>query len=325
MNDSEQNWISKALEGRGHKILRSESLKAEASHRKFYRLYAKIDTFVLMVSPPALENNTQFMNLSRIFNDHELPVPKVIDFSHDLGYFLLTDVGNRHYSEVYDTPTEKRAISAAIKALVELQKIQHNTIPNYTAKRFAEELAIFDDWVIEQLLGDRFERISGTQGSQILIDQTQEQNQVCVHRDYHSRNLLLFGSELGIVDFQDALIGPAFYDLASLLYDCYHNFEESKVNTYLAYFLRNSPSGKTTPVAMAKRWLELTALQRQIKAMGIFARLHFRDKKISHLKYIPPVLDKTIVLMSNYPELKQTENLLASLSHLLKTKIYQLI
>lgn len=325
MNESEQNWISKTLGARGHKIISSEPLKAEASHRRFYRLFAKNDTFVFMISPPGLENNSQFVALSEIFSTHDLPVPSVIDFAHELGYFLLTDVGDRHYLDVYDTSSENEAITKAIQALLKLQKINHKDIPSYTVTRFKEELAIFDDWVISSLLDGRFSHICETPGSQILIDQTQEQNQVCVHRDYHSRNLLLRDAELGIVDFQDALIGPEFYDLASLLYDCYHNFGESKINNYLAYFLKNTPSGKAIPIAKAKRWLELTALQRQIKAMGIFARLYIRDRKGTHLKYIPQVLDNTIFLLSQYRELKQLENLLSNFSGPIKTRVRQLL
>ena len=154
-----------------------------------------------------------------------------------------------------------------------------------------------------------------------MVEQTQEQQQVCVHRDYHCRNLLFSDNSIGIVDFQDALIGPAFYDLASLLFDCYHDFPDEDVDLYLAFYLNASSRHKNVKISCAKRWLELTAIQRQIKAMGIFVRLFLKDNKKTHLQYVPSVMKKSIQLMSRQDEMRSLKELFVSIEKPLIQKI----
>ena len=126
---------------------------------------------------------------------------------------------------------------------------------------------------------------------QALVNNTRNQAQCCVHRDYHCRNLLYNDGQLGIVDFQDALVGPLSYDLATLLYDCYHKFSNQDVVRWRDYYLSQAPS-QLDPISFSKD-LEFSAVQRQLKAVGIFSRLDLRDGKPSHLPYIEPVLRQT--------------------------------
>ena len=321
MNEKQKHWCSSILSRLGHSLQKYELLKAEASHRIFYRLHTKTSSFIFMISPPSLENNAQFVNLSQVFTQHGIPVPQVLEYAQETGHVLMTDVGSKHFKDIYNTGTEPLAINRAIDTLIDIQNVTHDGIPQYTAQRLEDEISIFDEWVVRKLLNTAGIGTSDTKSRKILVEQTQEQEQVCVHRDYHCRNLLFSDNSLGIVDFQDALIGPAFYDLASLLFDCYHDFREEDVDHYLTFYLNASSRHKNVKIKSAKRWLELTAIQRQIKAMGIFVRLFLKDNKKTHLQYVPSVMKKSIQLMSRQAEMKSLKELFVSIENPLIQKI----
>ena len=321
MNEIEKKWCANILADLGHSFKRYELLLAEASHRIFYRLYTETNSLVFMISPPSLENNSQFLKLSKLFVRFDLPVPEILHFEAEQGYFLMHDLGTTHFKDIYDTNTEELAIKSAISALYEFQKISDPIIPNYSAQRLEDELSIFDNWIIDEVLDGRFPKVIETRASKKLIAQAMEQPQVCIHRDYHCRNLLFENGRLGIVDFQDALIGPGFYDLASLLCDCYHNFSIAKVDKYLTFYLEGSDLYREIPFDTAKGWLMMTASQRQIKAIGIFVRLWLRDNKPSHLRYIPHVMNALIQQTEGYPDLESLHQLLITLKNPLTEKI----
>ena len=151
-----------------------------------------------MISPPSLENNSQFVKLSKLFVGFDLPVPDILQFEAEQGYFLMHDLGTTHLEDVYDTCMEESAIKSAISAIYEFQKISNPIIPNYTAQRLEDELSIFDEWVIDDFLDGDFPKVMETLASKKLIAQAMEQPQVCIHRDYHCRNLLFENGRLGI-------------------------------------------------------------------------------------------------------------------------------
>jgi aminoglycoside/choline kinase family phosphotransferase len=202
--------------------------------------------------------------------------------------------------DVYGTDQESPALASAIAMLHALQSITDSGVPPYTTERFAAELDLSNEWFLDAFLGLERNKAAYEDVYASLIAQTQEQPQVCVHRDYHCRNLLFEEGELGVVDFQDALMGPALYDLASLLRDCYHVFAEPQIERWLRTYVADSTLD-LDPVA-AKRWLDLTAVQRQLKAIGIFARLHVRYGKPSHLPHIIPVLERVLDLARRHRE-----------------------
>lgn len=297
----------------GAALEHAEPLQVEASHRHFYRLVTNQTntTFVCMQSPPALENNAQFTALAGLFGKHALPVPQILACDTARGYFLLDDLGTDQFADLYGTTLEHAALAAAIDALHLLQSIGDPAIPVYDTGRFATELDLFNEWFVHQLLGLDADREAYQDAYHTLIEQTQHQPQVCVHRDYHCRNLLFNHGQLGIVDFQDALLGPAMYDIASLLRDCYHVFAEADIDRWLEIYVVGSPLSLT--ITDAKRWMDLTAIQRQLKAIGIFARLHLRDDKSSHLVHIQPLLARIAELAGHYPETRPLRLLLESL------------
>jgi aminoglycoside/choline kinase family phosphotransferase len=306
-------WAERAL-GRAPPS-RWTPLPVEASHRRFYRGTFSAGapaSVILMTAPPELENNAQFLRLAGVFGEAGIGVPAV--YARDLapGWFVLEDLGVRHFADVYATADRDRALAGALDTLVALQAVLHPAVPPYTAARFRDELLLFTDWFAAGLLGlprlpDWLDEVFG-----LLVDNTQAQPQCCVHRDFHSRNLLLRDDgRVGVVDFQDALIGPASYDLASLLRDCYHVFPEAAVRHWTAAYL--DCARLPLDPAQFPRQLDLTAVQRQLKAVGIFARLWLRDGKRSHLPWIQPVLARLVELCGEYPELRPLPDWLAGL------------
>lgn len=294
------------------------ALPAEASHRRFYRAGAAggpARSFILMTSPPALEQNAQFLRLARLFRSRGVGVPEVYAVDESAGWFLLEDLGTRHLADVYPTPDRERALAGALEALLQLQAIDDPAIPPYTATRFADELGIFTQWFVEGLVGERPDRAVCDEAFGLLIENVRVQPQCCVHRDWHCRNLLLRpDGGIGVVDFQDALAGPAAYDLASLLRDCYHVFDEAEIDRWRDAYVARSPLA--IDAAAFARQLDLTAVQRQLKAVGIFARLQLRDGKSTHLRWILPVLARLIAVTARYADLAPLSRWLATLEPL---------
>lgn len=268
-----------------------------------------------MDSPPDKERNEQFCHLAAVFGAAGLPVPEVIAQNPEAGWFLMTDLGDRDLEMAYQQGQTQAAIDAAIAVLVELQQLSDPALEPYTAQRFTDELEIFSEWFLTGLLNITLPQ-SLQSSFATLVTRMGQQPQCCVHRDYHCRNLL-FSPEgrFGIVDFQDALIGPAAYDLASLLYDCYHEFPEALIASGCARYLalRSATDGSDYDPEQFRQDLDFCAIQRQLKAIGIFARLARRDGKSSHLRYISPVLARLARLCSTYPTLAELGQFLTDL------------
>ena len=298
------NWVTRQLQANGSHLDRIDALRVEASNRCFYRINTDTAKLVLMTSPPALERNEQFVALAELFAAHALPVPKVVASNFEEGWFLMSDLGRVHLEEAYATGAREPSIKAAIDTLAILGEVRDPRIEPYDADRLNMELAIFTEWFVGNLLQQNALVGTTERPFAALVEAAEAQPRSCVHRDYHCRNLLYNDGALGIVDFQDALHGPVLYDLASLLRDCYYTFDENEIDQWLNYFVALTPSLSGQRPATIKRWFDFTAIQRQLKAIGIFARLHLRDAKSSHLTHIRPVLAGLIQLTGNYPELQ---------------------
>ncbi len=301
---SELNRLSMALK-------QVDPLKAEASHRAFFRIHTSGPTYVLMTSPPDLERNDAFMDIGRLFLTHNVPVPRVHASNMSEGWFLMEDLGTRHLEDTYGTADEDQALAAAIATLQDIQAINDPLIEPYTEDRMRMEVNIFREWFLDAYLGEKTDPRDFDAACQPLIDATQNQPQVCIHRDYHCRNLLFNDGHFGAVDFQDALCGPVLYDIASLLRDCYHKFPEERITHWLDMFVQAQPLLERYTRTEVQTLFDLTALQRQVKAIGIFARLKLRDDKPSHLDNIKPVMTRAHELSTHYPDLHLLTDLLS--------------
>ena len=310
-----ETWLEQNLPGQGEALRKIEPLIVEASHRSFYRLITDSrHSLILMISPPELEANDRFLALASVFLEHGLPTPEVAAFDRDQGLYLMTDLGRQDLQAHYGHPSEAKALQVALEALPTLAQVRNEAIEPYEQSRFIMELSLFPEWLQRQQLGLPEADFLTSADWQPLLDALEEQPLCCVHRDYHCRNLLFNQGKLGIVDFQDALIGPVFYDPASLLRDCYHAFSEATIDHWFTQVIdlpHIRPWAETKSRPALKRLFDFTALQRQIKAMGIFARLSIRDDKQSHLQHIAPVLERAKTLSQAYPELANLAQILA--------------
>ncbi len=301
MTDELSLWVSGHLPNATS--IQLTPLKAEASFRQFYRVRsnaAEEQSVILMTSPPDKEHNDQFIRLATIFIDKGIPVPEILATHMRRGWFLMSDLGGADLESAYRTPARDEALTAAIGTLVRLQQIDDPAIPIYSAGRLADELTIFAEWFVTEHLGMTLPP-ELEPGFEALVDRAQAQHQCCVHRDYHCRNLLFNDGHFGVVDFQDALMGPVSYDLASLLHDCYQEFSEAEVAHWRDAYLTLSPLD-LNPQSFAVD-VEFSAVQRQLKAVGIFTRLHLRDGKSSHLRFVRPVIERTTRLCRKHPAL----------------------
>ena len=277
-------------------------LPAEASTRRFFRVPESggAASCIAMAAPPATEDNARFVRLARAFRSHGLATPEIHAFDEARGFVLMEDLGETDFATAYATHDADVMLGAAMRTLTRLQKLPEAGIPPYTTARFADELDIFAEWLIERFLGRALPENFATVRS-ALVDATQSIPACVVHRDYHCRNLIWRADgSVGIVDFQDALVGPACYDIASLLRDCYVEFAEADVRRWRHDFYRLArlPCDET----MFNRAFDLTAIQRQLKAVGIFARLFLSRGRVSHLGDIVPVLKRIASVGATHPE-----------------------
>ncbi|MCY3841485.1 MAG: phosphotransferase [Gammaproteobacteria bacterium] len=290
-------WVERTLGTDGIELSR---LPAEASTRQFFRVSTGVSTFVAMLSPPDTEDNPRFVRLADLFRSHGLRTPRVHAADLDRGMLLLEDLGERDFAAAYASGEIDAPLDAAVHELVRLQSVVSDDIPPYTTARFRDELAIFTDWLLGRLVGvDVPQAYAGV--ADALVEATQGVPQRTVHRDYHCRNLIWRNDScVGIVDFQDALVGPCCYDIASLLRDCYVEFDEARVAAWRHRFFELAELD--CEESAFQRAFDLTAIQRQLKAVGIFARLYLNRGRASHLGDIAPVLGRISRLGRDYPE-----------------------
>ena len=282
-----------------------EPLPVEASARRFYRTTVRERSVVVMDAPPGTENNHQFVALSTCFRRAGVCVPEVLASDLEQGFLLVEDFGNRLLEQAYGLGQDDEVLSLAISMLVRIQGVSDSIIPTYTPDRFAAELAIFREWVLQELIGVATRPFDDV--IDFLVYTCSSQPKVTIHRDFHCRNLLIkTDGSIGAVDFQDALVGPISYDLASILYDCYYQFSDETVGTAITQYLQIAREAGVYSADDDERFtraIEITAVQRLLKAIGIFTRLKLQQDRGSHLENIVPVMARTCELMTKHQEL----------------------
>jgi len=302
-----KSWIEERLAANRLHALRFEQMRSAASYRRFTRVVTETTSFVAMEAPPGRENARQFVALAQHFAHHGIPVPSIVDNDLDRGFLLVDDLGDRHVHDIYGTAEEAPALAAAVDTLAAIQRLPRvEIVAPYTRERLADEFGLCAEWLLVRFLDIEPSvavRRMLDRARDHLVERIAAQPTCTVHRDYHSQNLMWREQRrLGVLDFQDALWGPAFYDIASLLRDCYHRFDEPTIRRWRELFRERV--GDRLPDLTADELAEqvdLTAIQRQIKAIGIFARLQVRDGRDVHLRDIPPVLDQLIDTAARYP------------------------
>lgn len=293
-----------------------EIVSGDASFRRYFRIHFLDHSWIAVDAPVAKEDNPKFVRIAKDWYEQGIAVPKVIAQDFERGFMLLEDFGDKllwtplHQEGMSDTQIED-LYQHAIDELLKIQALPSDKLPPYDAKLLDAEMHLFSDWLVRDLLA-----LELTDAEQTLLDQTfaqlkaraLAQPQVTVHRDYHSRNLMLRqNGSLGVIDFQDAVRGPITYDLASLLRDCYVRWPPSLVDELTAYYweLARPRAIYLHDWAHFKQDFDWMGLQRHLKAAGIFARLHLRDGKSGYLADIPNTSQYLVEVSARYPELTE--------------------
>lgn len=286
---------------------------SDASFRRYFRVRYADQSRIIMDAPPDKEDCGPFIAIARAFHALGLNVPEVLGANLERGFLLLTDLGHSQYLNELNETSAPRLYRDAMQALLALQRPKTGStilLPSYDRPLLMREMALFRDWFMEQHLGlalDKTITDALDKAFDILVHSALEQPQVWVHRDYHSRNLMVTTQgNPGILDFQDAVTGPVTYDLASLLRDCYIAWPREQVEEWVEnYHAQALKTGVISGVGAAQflRWFDLMGVQRHLKAIGIFARLNIRDAKPGYLKDIPRTLGYVEEVSGRYPEL----------------------
>ena len=303
-------WVVGTL---GFVDCRIEPASADASFRRYFRLTRGAETHIVMDAPPDKEDLGPFVGVARTLAGMGLNVPIVLARDEAQGFLLLSDLGSLQYLDELKSGREvDRLYADALAALVRMQTADPGAarrLPPYSHALLLREMELLPEWFIGRHLGlavGAAERsmLDGLFGA--LADAALAQPVAFVHRDYHSRNLLLCDeANPGILDFQDAVHGPVTYDAVSLLKDCYIAWPPERVRTWLLRYrakLIEAGFALTGDEADFVRWFDLMGLQRHIKVLGIFARLYYRDGKAGYLKDLPRVLDYTREAAARYVE-----------------------
>ena len=294
---------------------------ADASFRRYFRIESKNPTYptlIVMDAPPQHEPLDAFIEIDLLLFEAGLHVPQILEKNIEDGFLLLSDLGHKTYLEALNNESANALYRDAIHALVQMQLASKpNALPNYDQALLQRELDLFPEWYLKQHLQVELSPIQTAQMQQafaLIIENNLGQEKVFVHRDFHSRNLMVTAqNNPGILDFQDAVYGPITYDAASLWRDAYIAWPEEKVIDWVIQFWEEGrKSGLPMPSDFGHfyRDFEWMGLQRHLKVLGIFARLFHRDGKDGYLKDIPLVLDYAIATANRYIELKPLARIL---------------
>ena len=284
----------------------------DASFRRYFRLHFDDgQTLIAMDAPPDKEDCGPFIDVSARLGRAGVHVPQILHQDLAQGFLLLEDLGDRLYLGELDADSVDGLYGDAIEAMLRFQQAGNvDGLPDYDRALLEREMQLFPDWLLQRHLGielDAGEQAMLIDSFELLIDSALAQPQVLVHRDYHSRNLLVCAPDNpGIIDFQDAVNGPLTYDLVSLLRDCYIAWPAEKLAQWLAQYGQSALERGLLSVAQLPqlpRWFDLMGVQRHLKAAGIFARLNHRDGKDGYLGDIPRTLGYIVQVAAAREEL----------------------
>jgi len=303
-------WARRVLDA---PALDLESASSDASFRSYWRTVGISPTRIVMDAPPAHEDLGPWLDIVARLRAAGLEAPQVFAEDREHGFLLLADLGTRLLLPALHADSVESLYRLCLDQLLTMQtQVDAQGLPAYDEPRLVAEMELLPTWFLQRHLGytpecEEWDVIESA--FRALVNAALEQPKVFVHRDFHSRNLLLLPIEaddradaLGIIDFQDAVHGPLSYDLVSLLRDCYVAWPEDQVYRWVdAHHARLRDARLTTADAAGfRRWFDLMGLQRHIKVLGIFCRLWYRDGKRSYLDDLPLVWRYTCEVGSRY-------------------------
>jgi aminoglycoside/choline kinase family phosphotransferase len=290
-----------------------EIVSGDASFRRYFRFVYQEQSVIAVDAPPENEDASQFIAVAQSYRDKGIKVPEIFAFDLAQGFYIQQDFGDRLFSDFLTMDSCDELYSKALANIPLIQSClctEKGPLPAYDGVFIDRELNIFTDWLLAKYLP-----LSLTDAEHKMLSKVFDaikkscltQPMAGMHRDYHSRNLMLLeDDEIGVIDFQDAVVGPITYDAVSLLRDCYQDWPQAKVQQWLQnwhaeYYAQYSWDE-------FKMWFDCMGMQRHIKIAGIFARLFIRDNKLGYLSDIPRTLHYLIDAASQYPEYSEFAN-----------------
>lgn len=304
-----KNWLKVSCALKQAKL---QPLINDASWRQYFRLQTDSTSYVVMIAPPEKENLLAFIAIAKNFARQGIYTPEILAYDLKQGFMLLSDLGNGLYLNLLNRDTADDLYTRALSVIEQIQMCKPKLANDESLASFNEqaiyfELGLFTDWFLNRHLqltiGAKLNNVLD-QMFKRLVSSALEQPQVCMHRDYHSRNLLLMeNNKVGVLDFQDAVYGPITYDAASLLRDAYIEWPEEQANQWILKFYDVLIKKYQFSLKEFLRWFDFIAIQRHLKILGIFARLRYRDNKPHYLSLASRLLNYISKTCEKYPEL----------------------
>jgi aminoglycoside/choline kinase family phosphotransferase len=307
-------FAQRTLNGRALQI---EVASADASFRSYWRVDDGATSWIVMDAPPTQEDVLPWLDIGARLRGAGLHAPEVLAADLEQGFVLMEDLGVRTYLPELSEASVEAMYGDALAALLRMQRdVSAGELPVFDATRTIPEMELLPEWFLRRHLGctpgcDDWDIIEAA--FRLIADAADEQPRRFMHRDYHSRNLLVAErNNPAIIDFQGAMLGPIAYDLASLLRDCYIAWPVARVDAWVEGYRRRLVDAGLVDVdgAHFRRWFDLIGLQRHVKVLGIFCRLNYRDGKAGYLADLPRVLDYVLTVARLYPDLTAFASLL---------------
>ncbi len=317
-----KEWLDNIIP---HKEYTLKPLAGDASFRRYFRVQYNGLSHIAMDAPPEKEELGPFIHIAQTIANEGVNTPEILATNLELGFLLLTDFGDQLLLSSLNSDTADQYYHEAIKTLLRIQNcsIHEPGLSTFNIPFMLNEMQLYPEWFLKQYLG-----LTLTDEEQHLLKHTMDwiaaevaqQPLAFIHRDYHSRNLMLIDQPqewaLGVIDFQDAMKGPLTYDLVSLLKDCYICWPRDKVLEWVDYFHKVNPAAQANyTLNEFTRAFDLCGLQRHLKVLGVFCRLYLRDGKSGYLKNLPLTLQYILECTEVYEELNP-------LFHFLQKRVY---
>ncbi len=303
-------WAADTL---GLDTVNLKAVSGDASFRRYFRFSMTERTVILMDAPPDKEISAPFVDIARRLRESGLNAPEIFYFDLKLGFGLLEDFGDTLYRDILNKHSVDELFPPLFTTLVDMAgKVDTRNLPHYDALLLQQEMELFPDWYLRVHKKYPFsnrERFLWNDVCTRLIQSAYEQPQVFVHRDFHSCNILQTTSgQAGLIDFQDGVRGPLTYDFVSLLWDRYITWPRERIDYWMKDFRHHLKTDCDLETWI--RWCDLMSLQRNLKIVGIFARLSYRDGKDTYLAMIPRFYDYLLDVFARYPEFQEFHQLL---------------
>tara|TARA_B100001287_G_scaffold46310_1_gene35352 strand:- start:912 stop:1871 length:960 start_codon:yes stop_codon:yes gene_type:complete len=306
------NWLNEIIKGSFHIELAS----SDASFRTYYRINYNEGTDIVMHAPPDKESLTDVIKINTKLEDANITVPKIKKVNEDLGLILMSDFGKKVYLDNLNNETVFCLYTDAIDVIHNMQNnISTSDLECFDIRAQKDEVNLFIDWFLKKHIGYDDKKLGDIGIEEMLTDLLEKIDEIpkkFIHRDYHSRNLMLLEKgNPGVLDYQDAMTGPITYDLVSLLKDCYIKWDDELIKKMSKTYFQRADS--KTSFDVFNYWFDISGLQRHLKAIGIFSRLNYRDNKPAYMNDIPRTLSYIRETVGKYDELKEIKLVLDEL------------